>query len=121
MQLDAYQTLARETAVYPKESALEYLSLGLAAEAGEVADKVAKLYRGDKKPAGLKPMEYLNETVEGHIAREQLVDELGDVLWFVAQLSDLLGSDLNRVALKNLKKLNDRQKQGTLKGSGDNR
>ena len=46
---DDYQERAKSTAVYPSERALEYLSLGLASEAGEVASLVSKWVRGDKK------------------------------------------------------------------------
>lgn len=104
LRMNEYQELAAKTAIYPVNNALPYLSLGLTAEAGEVADKVAKYYRGDKP---LDP--------------KALVAELGDVLWFVSQLSMIFGMSLEQVALQNLDKLNARQKAGTLQGEGDNR
>ena len=104
MSLDYYQECAAETAIFPKENALPYLALGLAAEAGEVADKVAKYYRGDKP---LDPYE--------------LIKEVGDVLWFVALLAENFGYTLEQVALLNLHKLNSRKERGTLQGAGDNR
>ncbi len=99
-----YQLDAARTAVYPPKNALPYLSLGLAAEAGEVADKVAKYYRGDKE---LDPI--------------ALNKELGDVLWFIAQLAGVLGFDLEQTAQLNLNKLATRQLNDTLKGDGDDR
>jgi NTP pyrophosphatase (non-canonical NTP hydrolase) len=47
--------------------------------------------------------------------------ELGDVLWFVSEMSYMIGTNLSEVAELNVKKLQDRQKRNTLKGSGDNR
>ena len=102
--LNEYQHAAYKTAIFREESALPYLSLGLAAEAGEVADKVAKYYRGDKS-----------------LDNEQLMHEVGDVLWFVAVLADHFNYSLEQVAAMNLEKLQSRKERGTLKGSGDNR
>ncbi len=99
-----YQLKAASTAIYPPKNALPYLSLGLTAEAGEVADKVAKYYRGDKE---LNPV--------------ALAKELGDVLWFVSQLSGVLGFSLEQVATMNMNKLQTRQLNNTLQGDGDNR
>ena len=100
-----YQKLAKETAVYPNEKALEYLSLGLASEAGEVAGIVSKWLRGDKKQVTVKEMR----------------KELGDVLWFISCLADELGLDFAEIAVYNIKKLADRRTRGVLKGNGDNR
>ena len=105
ISLDDYQHLARETAVYPSETALQYLTLGLSSEAGEVAGKVAKYYRKDTDDFPI----------------EDVILELGDVLWFIAELSSLLGVSLTEVAEENLEKLKARQSAGTLKGMGDSR
>jgi len=104
MSFNKYQLNAHETAIYPEENALPYLSLGLAAEAGEVADKVAKYYRGDKD-----------------LDLDELAKELGDVLWFVSELAFVTGYPLAQIALQNLSKLNGRSARGVLKGNGDNR
>jgi len=104
ISFDYYQEAASETAIFPKENALPYLSLGLAAEAGEVADKVAKYYRGD-----------------GPIDPEELVKEVGDVLWFATLIAEHFGYTLQHVALLNLQKLDSRKERGALQGSGDNR
>jgi len=105
MDFEAYQKDAKETAIYPSEKALEYLSLGLASEAGEVAGIVSKWLRGDKKQVNVKEM----------------TKELGDVLWFLSCLADELGLDFAEIAVYNIKKLTDRQARGVLKGNGDNR
>jgi NTP pyrophosphatase (non-canonical NTP hydrolase) len=46
-----YQQKACETAIFPKETALAYLTLGLAGEAGEIANKAKKLIRDGDNPA----------------------------------------------------------------------
>ena len=38
-----YQRKAKETAIFPPSTALEYLTLGLVGEAGEVANKTKKV------------------------------------------------------------------------------
>ena len=99
---DLYENLASETAIFPKEKALEYLALGLTSEAGEVAGKVKKLIRdgkGDKKA---------------------IASEIGDVLWYCAMLAKETEVPLNDIMKDNLKKLNSRKERGTLAGSGDN-
>ena len=53
--------------------------------------------------------------------REAMAKELGDVLWYVAQLASELELDLNEIAETNLEKLRSRQRRGVLSGSGDDR
>ncbi|MFA7365358.1 MAG: MazG nucleotide pyrophosphohydrolase domain-containing protein [Patescibacteria group bacterium] len=53
--------------------------------------------------------------------REEIKKELGDVLWYISQLSTELNIDLEDVAKTNLEKLLSRQKRNVLGGSGDNR
>ena len=48
-----YQAKAKETAIFPENKALEYLSLGLVGEAGEIANKVKKIIRDSKPAQGL--------------------------------------------------------------------
>jgi len=100
---------SRETALYPDVGRnLIYPTLGLTGEAGEVADKVKKVLR-DK------------EGVFDDDAKEAIMLELGDVLWYVSQLSSELGFQLEQVAKMNLEKLSSRSKRGCISGDGDNR
>ena len=109
MELNAYQDAARKTAAYPDVgSNLIYPTLGLTGEAGEVADKVKKVIRD-------------RGGVFDADTREAIKLELGDVLWYVAQLASELGYDLNEVADANLQKLSSRAARGRIGGSGDQR
>ena len=40
-----YQSSAKETAIFPKDRALEYLTLGLVGESGEIANKIKKIIK----------------------------------------------------------------------------
>lgn len=109
--LNQYQEGARETAIYPGQNrflGLLYTVMGLGGEAGELSNKVKKLMRDHQYR--------LHEA-----ARERLINELGDVLWYVAAVSSELGVTLDTVASRNLEKLAARQKTGALGGSGDER
>ena len=109
MTFEEYQKLSRETAIYPdKDKNFIYPTLGLAGEAGEVAEKIKKVLR-DK-----------NGIVDDETKKE-LLKELGDVLWYISQLSAELGLSLEEIASLNLEKLNSRKERDMLHGSGDNR
>ena len=109
MELAEYQRLSRATAVYPNAGAnLTYPALGLCGEAGESAEKVKKAIRDDG--GRLTPAR-----------REELAAELGDVLWYLAQLATEAGLDLDEIAEENLHKLLSRRERGVLQGSGDRR
>ena len=106
---DTYQVEARKTAIYPNlGNNLWYPALGLAGEAGEVAEKVKKIYRDDSGT--------VNED-----KRSKLYFELGDILWYVANMATELGLSLSCIAEDNLKKLAMRKAQDKLHGSGDSR
>ena len=108
MELADYQRLSRRTAEYPRDAWLAYPVLGLAGEAGEVAEHAKKAIRDDR----------------GQVSDERrsaIAAELGDVLWYVAQIATELGLDLDQIANANLQKLLSRQQRGVLSGSGDNR
>lgn len=108
MELSEYQRLSRRTAEYPREQWLAYPALGLAGEAGEVAEHAKKAIRDD------------GGTVSEE-RRAAMAKELGDVLWYVAQLASELELDLDEIASQNLEKLRSRQRRGVLSGSGDDR
>ena len=109
VQLSEYQQRSRATAVYPNAGDnLTYPALGLCGEAGEVAEKVKKALRDD---GGVLTEE----------RRAALAAELGDVLWYVAQLATEAGLELDTIAGENLSKLLSRQDRDVLQGSGDAR
>lgn len=109
MDLQTYQRRSRATARYPDAGSNPiYPTLGLCGEAGEVADKVKKVIRDHD---GL----FTDDT------RAALELELGDVLWYVAQLATELGLDLEAVAEANLVKLASRSARNVIAGEGDHR
>lgn len=106
MKLDKYQERTEETAVYPPQKSIEYLSLGLNDEAGEVAGAVKKYLRGDYDE------EELRSRVKG---------EAGDVLWYWVRLLDELDLSAEEVMEANADKVFDRKERGKIRGDGDNR
>jgi NTP pyrophosphatase (non-canonical NTP hydrolase) len=108
MELSDYQRESRRTAEYPRAAWLVYPALGLAGEAGEVAEHAKKAIRDDG----------------GEVSEERraaMAKELGDVLWYVAQIASELELELDEIARINLDKLFSRQRRGVLSGSGDDR
>tara|TARA_R110002049_G_C8847573_1_gene536986 strand:- start:191 stop:550 length:360 start_codon:yes stop_codon:yes gene_type:complete len=103
MSLGQYQSAAAKTAMYKHNHKILYPALGLAGEAGEVANKVKKMLRDD------------------NLDKNAIASEIGDVLWYAAMLSKDLNIQLHDVAMKNLEKLYDRKERGTIQGDGDER
>jgi len=109
MNLNDYQYKARKTALYPNVGNNPiYPTLGLSGEAGEVADKVKKVLRD-------------HDGVFDESTKTAIMLELGDVLWYISQLSSELGFELEQVANANLKKLSSRINRGQISGEGDYR
>ncbi len=109
MDFTEYQQKSRKTAAYPSIGhSVIYPTLGLVNEAGEVAGKIKKVFRD--KDGQISP-----ET------RDALKSELGDVLWYLAQVCTELDLRLEDVAESNIVKLYDRLERGKIKGDGDNR
>jgi len=106
MDFKTYQKLANGTAIYNSKFSILYPTLGLAGEAGEVAEKIKKIIRDDKQ--------IIDE-------KEDIAKELGDVLWYVAAIGRDIGYSLEVIAEMNIKKLSDRKERGKIKGEGDNR
>jgi NTP pyrophosphatase (non-canonical NTP hydrolase) len=107
-----YQLLTGATAKYPdvgtgSQLALAYCGLGLW-EAGEVGGKIKKVLRDD-------------DGVLTDERRQDIEKEMGDVLWYMSQLANEMGSSLEQIALANIEKLADRRARGVIGGSGDNR
>jgi NTP pyrophosphatase (non-canonical NTP hydrolase) len=109
MNFNDYQQKSRRTASYPAIGRpVIYPTLGLVNEAGEVAGKIKKVFR-DK------------EGEIGEETRVALKAELGDVLWYIAQICTELDLSLEEVAQHNLEKLYSRLERGKIRGDGDNR
>ena len=109
MDFQEYQKQSRKTAIYPEAgNNFVYPTLGLAGESGEVAEKIKKVIR-DK--GGIIDDE----------TRESIKKELGDVLWYVAQIATELDLSLEDIASSNIEKLLSRLDRDKLKGDGDNR
>ena len=106
--LDMYQKVAKTTAIYPREQAIIYPTLGLTGEAGEVANKVKKIIRdgSDKNDDSLV---------------SEIKSEIGDCLWYIAVLANDFNIKLSDIASTNLEKLANRKKNNTIHGSGDTR
>ena len=106
--LDLYQKVALTTAIYPREQAIIYPTLGLTGEAGEVANKVKKIIRDGS-----------NKNDNSMVS--EIKSEIGDCLWYIAVLADDIGCKLSDIANTNLVKLANRKEKGTIHGSGDKR
>lgn len=108
--LNEYAEFTDTTAVYPCSNTgdineLFYLALGLNGEAGEVANKIKKLYRDDLP----------------HSERKNIISECGDVLWYLIRLIRVLGGNPEAVVCENWAKLQSRKDRGVLHGGGDKR
>ncbi len=116
MTFAEYQSLAtrtwnaRNNRAYDEDARYKYmyLTLGLVSEAGEVADKVKKVMRNDGG----------NFTEE---KKQEILLELGDVLWYAAMMAQELGGTFEQVAEMNIKKLEDRAARGKIASTGDHR
>lgn len=113
MTFDDYQQKAITTDTYGGKGDVMSVAfinkvLGLVGEAGEVAEKVKKLQRN-------------NDGKMSEVERQELVRELGDVLWYLSAIAHYLGEPLEQVADKNIVKLYDRKARGVIKSRGDNR
>ncbi|HEX4799161.1 MAG TPA: nucleoside triphosphate pyrophosphohydrolase family protein [Candidatus Paceibacterota bacterium] len=113
MDFNTYQKKVQETAIYQNVGHnFVYPALGLAGETGEVVEKIKKLIRD-------------NDTYDAAVVdvekRAEIQKEMGDVLWYLAQLSTEFGMSFEDVAQMNIEKLASRKERGVLHGSGDNR
>ncbi|MCL4735355.1 MAG: nucleoside triphosphate pyrophosphohydrolase family protein [Candidatus Omnitrophica bacterium] len=104
MNPDGYQIRSSRYAIFPEDHTMQYLVLGLCSEAGELASKLKKQIR-DETP----------------ITKQDLSREVGDVLWYCAQILTANGIYLEDCMKANIEKLESRLQRGTLQGSGDHR
>lgn len=108
MTFDEYQKIARTTAIYNNDLGAIYTALGLAGETGEVVEHIKKMVRD-------------NNRLPTPERRADITKELGDVMWYVANLASDLDISLEDVVSTNLAKIKDRAARGVLHGSGDHR
>jgi NTP pyrophosphatase (non-canonical NTP hydrolase) len=101
--VQAYSKLVEDLIITSGDFRLIENTLGLCGESGEVAEKIKKYFRDED------------------YSKEDIVKELGDVLFYVTALTNHIGSDLETVMRSNIKKLHDRKKRNKIQGSGDNR
>lgn len=120
MELNEYQEKAMSTCL-PSCNNFAYMSLGLVSEVGELAGKVAKAVRKEEITLFGNDL-YCGKRItedSGWELDKGLIGELGDVLWFVSGICNVLGLSLEDVADANLAKLAERKKNGTIIGNGD--
>ncbi len=101
---DPYSKWVEEKILTYGDERLVENTLGLVGEAGEVAEKIKKLIRDSSR-----------------FSNEEILKELGDVVFYATALANIYGNGLKEILDLNIAKLDDRQKRGKLKGSGDNR
>ena len=111
--IDEYQEFTATTAMYrgPLNSTpeqLAYCMFGLTGEVGEIAEKFKKKLRG-----GGSLTEFVGDN--------EIAKELGDVMWYLVNMADVLGYDASAILKLNVAKLRDRQARGVIDGEGDNR
>ena len=101
--IDMYSQFVEDKMITKGRERLIENALGLTGEAGEVSEKIKKLFRDNR------------------IDDDAVLKELGDVLFYTVALSNIFGGSLVKIIELNMEKLNERVKNGTLQGSGDNR
>ncbi|MFD1319352.1 nucleoside triphosphate pyrophosphohydrolase family protein [Loigolactobacillus zhaoyuanensis] len=90
MEFNDYQKLANRT-LLGNEQVLTNCALGLASESGEVIDLIKKYtFNGED------------------LKRDELVKEMGDVLWYLSQVAEWADIPFDDVAQQNITKLNAR-------------
>ena len=120
MTIDEFQAWSISTARYPGSGcqtpeAIVYCTLGLTGEAGEVAEKVKKVIRGDN--TGIVGIDSAKVLVK-NLA---LLSELGDVLYYLSRLAAETGFSMTEVMSSSVAKLEDRKARGKIHGDGDTR
>ena len=95
MDINQYQEAACATAIFPKDKSLMYLTLGVCGEAGEIAEKVKK---------------HIRDNTSSQQLRESLILEIGDVMWYLANLADAIHVDMSWILIENIEKIQSRIK-----------
>jgi NTP pyrophosphatase (non-canonical NTP hydrolase) len=105
LTFEQYQLRAHRTAIYPEEH-FEYPVIGLAGEVGELCNQVKKIIRDDGDLT----------TAMQSSRKAKIEDEIGDILWYIAECCTKFGLDMNSIAEANLAKLANRADKGTIHG-----
>ena len=95
MEANEYQEQAESTIQFDKktEDARSIALLGLSGEVGELSTEYKKKLRdGDSYK----------------VFRQKIIEELGDIIWYVSTLATLEGIELNEILRCNTKKIKDR-------------
>jgi NTP pyrophosphatase (non-canonical NTP hydrolase) len=110
MTFEEYQRESRKTARYPEIHGNKFIypAMGVAGEAGEFMEKVKKMFRDD-------------DGILTEKRKDEIVKELGDIMWYISQVCTDLGIDLEEVPKQNLEKLMSRMERNVLNGDGDYR
>lgn len=103
--LGDYQEFVEDMIITRGDDRLAENTLGLVGEAGEVAEKVKKIFRDKAMPYSVADIE----------------KELGDVMFYLTALANYFDLDLTSVIEANVEKLHSRKTRGVIQGSGDNR
>ena len=117
-----YQRQAHGFAVYG--TAYHYPFLGLAGEAGEVCELLAKFERKNHyAPLLGYALQYAEKQGQDVSLDKEFVarleSELGDVIWMVAEIATCFGLTLDGIMEHNIKKLSERKQTDTIVGSGE--
>lgn len=123
MDFDDYQEQADATAVYPISARIVYPAGKLAGEAGELCNKIFKGFRDPHASnTSVEPKTLMLQFDHYCLKhKDKLIDELGDILWYVNALASDLDVRLADVAHRNIQKLRSRQDRDKIKGEGDER
>ena len=120
--LEKYNDLIQKSKIYPENRPIEYPSLGLAGEIGEVAEKVLGLCAtGGKVDETVKKTMRDNNGVFTKEKTEAILKELGDVLWYITAMAQDMGYTIEDVIQNNFNKIQKRINTNTQHGQGDNR
>jgi len=103
MNTEAYSAWVEKKIITEGDTRLIENTLGLVGEAGEVAEKIKKLFR------------------DGVVDEDAIKKEIGDVVFYATALANYFNGNLQEVIDINVDKLDGREARGTIQGSGDNR
>lgn len=123
MNSSEFMQMTRDTAMYPGSNEvgnLLYLTLGLVGEAGETANVLKKVVRKGNpltysvglaydNEGGQEFVSIVDEAALKNQARDRMIDELGDVLWYAYRIIDELGSTPENVMRATAIKLQSRK------------